>query len=152
MEGLEHRGPKMLTDYVSSSILIYKEYQHEHHTVHLMVYHLIWCPKRRRKILHGPVHDRLKEIISEGADEKSWEIIELAIQTDRVHLFLRANPYTEPSDRARPTRGRSSHQMRKAFTPLGSMASLWTQSTFYSTALHVSSETIQKYIERQSKE
>src|SRR5258708_5470630 len=32
------------------------DYQHEQHTVHLIVYHLIWCPKRRRKILVGPIH------------------------------------------------------------------------------------------------
>jgi putative transposase len=31
------------------------------------------------------------------------------------------------------------------------LPSLWTRSTFYSTAGHVSSETIQKYIERQSR-
>lgn len=31
------------------------------------------------------------------------------------------------------------------------MPSLWTRSTFYSTAGHVSQEVIEKYIERQSK-
>jgi putative transposase len=39
------------------------DYQHEHQSVHLVVYHLIWCPKRRREVLTGPVHDRLVEII-----------------------------------------------------------------------------------------
>ena len=31
------------------------DYQHERHNVHLVVYHIIWCPKRRRKVLGGPV-------------------------------------------------------------------------------------------------
>jgi len=26
----------------------------------LVVYHIIWCPKRRRTVLVGPIHDRLK--------------------------------------------------------------------------------------------
>jgi putative transposase len=127
------------------------DYQHEQHTVHLIVYHMIWCPKRRRKVLVGPVHDRLKEIIEDVTSEHGWTIVELAIQPDHVHLFIRSNPYTLPTDIARLIKGRSSHEMRKEFVHLGRMPSLWTRSTFYSTAGNVSSEVIQKYIERQSK-
>ena len=128
------------------------EYQHEQYTVHLIVYHIIWCPKRRRKILVGPVHDRLKQIIAEVVDEHGWYIIELAIQPDHVHLFIRSNPYTLPTDIARLIKWRSSHVMREEFVHLRRMSSLWTRSTLYSTAGKVSSEVIQKYIERQSKQ
>jgi putative transposase len=85
------------------------------------------------------------------ADEHAWEIIELAIQPDHVHLFLRANPYTLPTDIARLIKGRSSHVLREEFPYLMKMPSLWTRSTFYSTAGNVSAETIAHYIERQSK-
>ncbi|HLQ28656.1 MAG TPA: IS200/IS605 family transposase [Ktedonobacteraceae bacterium] len=128
------------------------EYIHEQHTVHLVIYHIIWCPKRRRKVLVGPVHDRLKQIIEEVVNENGWQIIELAIQPDHVHLFLRSNPYTRPSDIARLIKGRSSHDLRKEFPHLLRMPSLWTRSAFYSTAGNVSSEIIQKYIEKQSTE
>jgi putative transposase len=57
-----------------------------------------------------------------------------------------------PTDIARLIKGRSSHVLREAFPYLQRMPSLWTRSTFYSTAGHVSSETIQQYIERQSKQ
>ena|SRR2546425_1206435 len=128
------------------------EYIHEQHTVHLVIYHIIWCPKRRRKILVGPVHDRLKQIIEEVVTENGWHIIQLAIQPDHVHLFLRSNPYTLPMDIARLIKGRSSHDLRKEFPHLLRMPSLWTRSAFYSTAGTVSSEIIQKYIEKQSTE
>ena len=141
----------MLTAYVVSCIQIYMEYTHEHHTVHLIVYHIIWCPKRRRKILHGKVAERLEQIIHEVAKEHDWEIIKLALQPDHVHLFLRANPYTLPTDIARLIKGRSSHLLREEFPHLMRMPSLWTRSTFYSTAGNVSAEVIQQYIERQSK-
>jgi putative transposase len=127
------------------------EYQHEQHTVHLIIYHIIWCPKRRRKVLDGPVRDRLEQIVKDVADEHEWKIIELAIQPDHVHLFIRTNPYTLPTDIARLIKGRSSHLLREEFEYLKRMPSLWTRSTFYSTAGNVSSEVIQKYIERQSK-
>ena len=38
------------------------DYAHEGHNVHLVVYHvvyhLVWCPKRRRKVLVGPIRSR----------------------------------------------------------------------------------------------
>ena len=127
------------------------DYQHEQQSVHLVVYHIIWCPKRRRKVLVGPVHDRLKQIIGEVATEHDWEIIRLAIQPDHVYLFIRANPYTLPSDIPRLIKGRSSHDLRNEFPHLRKLPSLWTRSFLLSTASTVSQEIIQKYIERQSK-
>ena len=127
------------------------EYAHESHTVHLMVYHMIFCPKRRRKVLIGPIHDRLRQIIQEVVEEHQWSVIALAIQPDHVHLFIRSNPYTLPTDIARLIKGRSAHLLREEFPALKRLPSLWTRSTFYSTAGNVSSEIIQKYIERQSK-
>lgn len=127
------------------------DYTHEQHTVHLIVYHILWCPKRRRRILVGKIAERLEQLLHEVAEAHQWEIIELAIQPDHVHLFLRANPYTLPTDIARLLKGRSSHVLREEFPALLKMPSLWTRSTFYSTAGKVSAETIQHYIERQSK-
>ena len=130
---------------------VYVDYQHEQHSVHLVVYHVIWCPKRRRTVLVGPVHDRLKQIIAEVAAEQDWQIIQVAIQPDHVHLFIRANPYTLPSDIPRLIKGRSSHDLRAEFPHLLKLPSLWTRSFFLSTASTVSQEILQKYIERQSK-
>jgi putative transposase len=151
MEGLGHRRYYLVDRYVYGCDTIDMEYLHDNHTVHLMVYHIIWCPRRRRKILTGPVASRLEQIIHEVAHEYNWKIVQLAIQSDHVHLFIRTDPYTLPTDIARLIKGRSSHHMRKEFPHLARMPSLWTRSAFYSTAGHVSSETIQNYIERQSK-
>jgi putative transposase len=127
------------------------DYQHESHCVHLVVYHLSWCPKGRRKVLVGPVHDRLKQIIEQVIREYAWKLLKLAIQPDHVHLFLRANPYTLPTDIARKIKGRSSHLLREEFAHLKRVPSLWTRSTFYSTAGKVSSKTIEHSIARQAK-
>ena len=127
------------------------DYQHERHNIHLVVYHLIWCPKRRRKVLVGTIKERLEHLIREVAQEYGWTILELAIQPDHVHMFLRGDPYTAPSDIARLMKGGSSRILREEFPELLKLPSLWTQSFFVSTAGNVSAETIQKYIERQSK-
>lgn len=127
------------------------DYQHEQHTVHLIVYHIIWCPKRRRKVLHGEIAECFEQIVHEVVNEHGWEVMQLAIQPDHVHLFIRSNPYTLPTDIALLIKGRSSHLLREEFASLKRMPFLWTRSTFYSTAGNVSAETIQQYIERQSK-
>jgi putative transposase len=137
--------------HVVSCIPIYMDYQHEQHTVHLIMYHIIWCPKRRRKVLIGKVAERLAQLIGEVATENAWEVLQLAIQPDQVHLFLRANPYTLPTDIARLIKGRSSRVLREEFPHVKRMPSLWIRSTFYSTAGNVSASVIEHYIERQSK-
>jgi REP-associated tyrosine transposase len=127
------------------------DYAHEGHNVHLVVYHIIWCPKRRRKVLVGPIRNRLEQIVREVAAENDWTVIELAIQPDQVHLFIRADPNTLPSDIPRRIKGRSAHHLRQEFPQLRKLPSMWTRSCFLSTAGNVSQETIRKYIERQSK-
>lgn len=144
---------QLLICYVVHTILnnMSDAYIHEQHSVHHLLYHIIFCPKRRRKILVGPIHDRLKDIIEQVAREHDWQIVSLAIQPDHVHLFIQANPYTLPTDIPRLIKGRSSHVMRQEFEMLAKMPSMWTRSTFYSTHGEVSQETISAYIERQSR-
>ena len=127
------------------------EYEHDTHTVHMVVYHIIFCPKRRRNILVSPIRERLQQIIREVAAENTWSVIELALQPDHVHLFMRSNPCTLPTAIARLIKGRSSHLLREEYQFLKRMPSFWTRSTLYSTAGNVSSATTQQYIERQSK-
>ena len=136
---------------VQSVYTINIDEQHEQHTVHLIVYHIIWCPKGRRKMLQGNIAERLEQIVHEVATENQWEVIQLALQPDHVHLFIRSNPYTLPTDIARLIKGRSSHELREEFPQVKRMPSLWTRSTFYSTAGNVSADLIEQYIERQSK-
>lgn len=93
----------------------------------------------------------MKALVDEVCEEHDWEVVELAIQPDHVHLFVRANPYTLPSDIPRLIKGRSSRVLREEFRELLKLPSLWTRSYFLSTAGNVSGAIIQKYIERQSK-
>ena len=99
------------------------EYRHEQHTVHLIVYHIIWFHKRRRKVLTGKVAERLEQLIHEVVDENEWEILSLSVHPDHVHLFIRANPSTLPTDIARLMKGRSSHVLTDEFPHLMRMPS-----------------------------
>lgn len=125
------------------------EYQRDEHRIHLVVFHLIWTPKRRKKVLIGKVAARCKKIIESKCEEKGWKIIELAIDPDHIHLFVRVFPTDAASEVVRQIKGITSHHLRKEFSELLKLPSLWTRSYFVSTAGNVSSEIIKKYIAAQ---
>jgi len=127
------------------------EYKHSRNKVFLINYHLIWCPKRRKKVLVGEIKTRLEQIINEVAKEKNIEILALEIMPDHLHLFVSSHPNILVHNLIKAFKGRSSNILRKEYPELLKLPSLWTHSYFISTAGKVSSETIQKYIEAQNK-
>jgi len=127
------------------------EYKHSRNKVFLINYHLIWCPKRRKKVLVGEIKTRLEQIINEVAKEKNIEILALEIMPDHLHLFVSSHPNILVHNLIKAFKGRSSNILRKEYPELLKLPSLWTRSYFISTAGKVSSETIQKYIETQNK-
>ena len=50
--------------------------QHDEHHVHLIVYHLIWCPKRRKKVFVNQVGQRCEELIRPTCAEHGWIILQ----------------------------------------------------------------------------
>lgn len=125
------------------------EYQRDEHKVHLIVYHLIWCPRRRKAVLTGTIAERCKQVIEEKCSEKGWIILTLAIQPDHIHLFVRVWPSDSASEVLKEVKGVTSFHLRKEFPILLKLPSMWTRSFFASTAGNVSQETIQRYIEAQ---
>lgn len=113
-------------------------------------YHLIWCPKYRRKVLQGKVAERLKEILHEKADELGVEIASLEILPDHVHLFVKAKPIHAPQFLANQFKGYSSFVLRKEFSFLKTrLPTLWTRSYYVESVGRISEHTIKKYIEDQ---
>ena len=109
------------------------DYQRDEHRVHLIVYHLIWCPKRRKKVLVDAVGRDCRSIIEDKCAEQGWEILELAMQPDHIHLFVRAWPTTSAADVVKACKGITSFELRKKYPELRKLPSLWTRSYFAST-------------------
>jgi len=126
------------------------QYKHSKNKVFLINYHLIWCPKRRKKVLVGEIKTRLEQIINEVAKEKNIEILALEVMPDHLHLFVSSHPNILVHNLIKAFKGRSSNILRKEYPELLKLPSLWTHSYFISTAGNVSSKTIQKYIEAQN--
>lgn len=125
------------------------EYQRDEHRVHLIVYHLIWCPKRRKPVLTGAVAKDCRNLIESKCAEQGWSVLDLAIQPDHVHLFVRVWPTTAAAEVVKEVKGLTSHDLREKYPQLRKLPSLWTRSYFASTAGDVSADTIRRYIEAQ---
>lgn len=125
------------------------EYKHNNKSVVMINYHLVFCPKYRRKLLVDEIKSRLSDILDEVAKENEWQIIAKEIMPDHVHLFVFADVRTRPEIVVKRFKGRTSRYLRREFPALLKMPTLWTRSYFLSTAGNVSSETIKKYIEQQ---
>jgi len=73
-------------------IFFMKKYSKSNTSIFNIGYHLIWCPKYRRKVLIKNIALRLKELLEQKASQIGIEIEKMEIMLDHVHLFVRANP------------------------------------------------------------
>ena len=113
-------------------------------------YHLIWCPKYRRKVLVGDVEVRLRELFLERANEIGVSIEQMEVMPDHVHLFVKSPPTLAPHYIVQQLKGTSSRILRDEFPHLKSrLPTLWTRRYYCESVGHISEDTIRKYIEDQ---
>lgn len=118
--------------------------------VYACTYHVVWCPKYRRKVLQGGIDDRLKAIIREVATERQAEVIELEVMPDHVHLLIGCDPQFGIHRLMRLIKGRSSRLLRQEFPSLRTrLPTLWTNSYFVATCGGAPLALIKQYIEQQ---
>lgn len=125
-------------------------YKSNNNVVYSCKYHVVWCPKYRRKVLVDGVDERLKQICQDVADELRFEIIEMEVMPDHVSMLVEVNPQLGIHRAVKRMKGRSSHDLRQEFPWLRSrLPCLWTNSYFVSTVGGAPLEVVRRYIENQ---
>jgi putative transposase len=113
-------------------------------------YHIVFCPKYRRKVLTPPINGRVKEMILEKQDEYGYAVIEIEVMSDHVHLLLDVDPRIGIDVVVRKVKGYTAHTIRKEYPWMKSkLPSLWTRSRFIASVGAVSLEVVKQYIEEQ---
>ncbi|MGH3967202.1 MAG: IS200/IS605 family transposase [Mycobacterium sp.] len=113
-------------------------------------YHVVWCPKYRRRVIGGRMETRLKEIIAEVITEKGAWLVELETMPDHVHLLVEVDPQFGVHKLVKAIKGRSSRVLREEFPWLRSkLPSLWTNSYFVATVGGAPLSVIKRYVETQ---
>ena len=110
-------------------------------------YHIIWCPKYRRRVLTGNVETRLKELLLEQATKNGYSIESMEVMPDHIHIFIKVDPTDSPHKVVQQLKGYTSRMLRMEFPNLKTrMPTLWTRSYYCESVGHISEKTIEKYI------
>lgn len=126
------------------------EYKSNHNVVFCCKYHIVWCPKYRRKVLVGKIEERLKELVKQICEEIKVELIEMEVMPDHIHLLLGVAPQFGVHKVVKTIKGRTSRILRQEFVELTTkLPTLWTNSYFVATVGGVSLDVVKKYIENQ---
>ena len=127
-----------------------RDLRHDRHTVSLLTDHLVFSPKYRGKVLLGEVEEAAEEIIRETCKELDIEVIDLAVNVDHVHLFIKYPPKYSVSWIAKRIKGRSSKLLRDKFPHLKEWCPghLWAPSCYHGSVGH-GWEVVEKYISGQ---
>lgn len=126
------------------------DYKSNNNVVYSCKYHVVWCPKYRRKVLTDDIEQRLKELIYETAAEVGADVIEMEVMPDHVHLLMEVDPQFGIHRAVKAIKGKTSRVLRNEFATLRSrLPSLWTNSYFVSTAGGAPLSAIKQYIENQ---
>ncbi|SNQ60473.1 IS200/IS605 family transposase [Candidatus Methanoperedens nitratireducens] len=99
-------------------IVTKKEMRHDRHTVSLLTDHMVFSPKYRGKILIGEVAFLAEVIIRKTCNELDIEIIDIAVNPDHVHLFIKYPPKYSVSFIAKKIEGSTSRVLRQEFPHL----------------------------------
>jgi len=102
-----------------------------HNIVFDCKYHVVFCPKYRKKVLKEPIDIRLKELFLEKAMELRAEIVEMEIMPDHVHLLIKCDPQFGIHRVVKHLKAYTSRVLRMEFRHLKSrLPSLWTNACF----------------------
>lgn len=126
------------------------KYKSNKNVVYSCKYHVVFCPKYRRKVLVNGVDTRLRELVNSTCGEMQVEVIEMEIMPDHVHLLLEVAPQFGIHKVVKTIKGRSSRILRMEFPWLKSrLPTLWTNSYFCATVGGAPISIVKQYIESQ---
>jgi putative transposase len=127
-----------------------KDMRSNNNVVYICRYHVVFCPKYRRKVLTPPIDERLKTILAEQSERWGQELIEMEVMPDHVHLLVGCDPRFGIHRLVKLLKGYSSHTLREEFPTLKRrLPSLWTHSYFVATTGGVTLETLKRYVQNQ---
>jgi len=126
-------------------------YQKSSHATYRCEYHFVWVPKYRYQVLVKEIKPRLRQILVELCEWKDIQIIEGAIASDHVHMYLSVPPKYSPAYVMKILKGKSAEYLGKEFPELRKQywgMHIWARGYFVST-VGIDREVIRQYVKNQ---
>lgn len=131
------------------------DYITKNHSKYLIMIHLIFVCKYRKKLLLI-LGNQIKQLMLEISEENNFEITEMEVDKDHIHLLVNYSPIQSVLDIVRLLKQISTHRIWQDENNHKYLnKSFWKEHTFWSDGYfacsigNVSKETIEKYIKSQ---
>ena len=121
------------------------------HTVWECKYHVVWVPKRRRKIIYGELRKELRTILGKLCKYKGIEVIEGTLCKDHVHMCLAIPPKYAVSNIVGYLKGKSAMIMFEKYSRLKRNFkghSFWARG-YYINTVGLDEGKVRNYIKNQ---
>jgi len=128
------------------------DYRTLNHSKFLLIYHLIFVIKYRKKLLKK-YGNEIKQFVFEIAKESDFDIQEMEVDKDHLHLMVTSVPKVSPLQIVRKLKQETTVRIWKQHPELKKR--FWKEKTFWSDGYfccsigNASIETVRKYIEEQ---
>lgn len=133
------------------------EHIYKSHNKTILLYHLVFPAKYRRKVFNEKVSEKLKEICK--GIEVGYEIkfVEIGMEEDHVHFLVQSVPTMSVTKIVTIIKSITARQIFANFPEIKKNilwgGSLWTSGYYANTVgLYASKETITQYIKNQGRE
>ena len=89
------------------------------HAVYDTSYHLVWCPKYRKKVFErADIRERAEQLIREISEDYGLDVIEMEISIEHVHLLLSFPPSRSIGEVVRIIKSKSARGLFREFPSL----------------------------------
>jgi len=123
------------------------------HCVYNINYHIVFCPKYRRKVIDGKIEEIIKQTVNKICESYGFSLIQMETMPDHLHIFLSAPPVVAPAEIVKTLKSITANTVFKTFPRLKRKyfwgSGRWSRGYYIGTAGNVSVQTIKRYIENQ---
>jgi len=124
--------------------------------VYDLYYHIVWCVKYRQKVLVDDIKDDLIDIIKNICINNNYELVEINIDLDYVHMLIGLSPQDSIPVVMKTLKGVSARLLnskhKNELSKVLSGGHIWSPSYYIATTSDNTMDNIKEYIIKQGNE
>ena len=132
------------------------EHIFKRHNKTLLLYHLVFPVKYRRKVINGLISESIKEICLEIGDRFEIDFVEIGTDEDHIHFLVQSVPTLSVDQMVRTIKSITAREIFHKFPEVKKElwgGSFWTSGYYANTVGHYgNAEVIKRYVENQGKQ
>ena len=132
------------------------EHKFKRHNKTLLLYHLVFPVKYRRRVINGSISESIKEICLEIGDRFEIDFVEIGTDEDHIHFLVQSVPTLTVDQIVRTIKSITAREIFHKFPEVKKDlwgGSFWTSGYYANTVGHYgNAEVIKRYVENQGKQ